>query len=331
MGSRPLEPTLLLAWPTTEFGGMGLEGAVNIIHRKELEAIADADARAAFHREKTDALKRANTALSAAARFDVDDVIDPADTRRLLAQTLARLPQPPTAHRPQAPGRPVLGSVCRSEPGLSVVSTQSQLLHTFQLDCVGPNARPENIVSQRKHNIEILVLVSVMQPVMSCQKPIDRPGAEDPLFRLVHLEMNFVPCPVVKTHNSHEDGCSLPGHQSNDRSKGKSLYRRLPHGQAYLLVFTSRHRLITEYLGVVLMMHNGVGLKYSLESCSIPTEVVSSVHQPPVHLVLDEGHQNARDNEPADDLQTKHHISKGNRSSNSARLGALERRSPQEP
>jgi acetyl-CoA carboxylase carboxyltransferase component len=112
MGSRPLEPTLLLAWPTTEFGGMGLEGAVNIIHRKELEAIADADARAAFHREKTDALKRANTALSAAARFDVDDVIDPADTRRLLAQTLARLPQPPTAHRPQAPGRPVLGSVC---------------------------------------------------------------------------------------------------------------------------------------------------------------------------------------------------------------------------
>ena len=36
-----------------------------------------------------------NTALSAAARFDVDDVIDPADTRRLLAQTLARLPLPP--------------------------------------------------------------------------------------------------------------------------------------------------------------------------------------------------------------------------------------------
>ena len=147
-----------------------------------------------------------------------------------------------------------------------------------------------------------------MQPVMSCQKPIDRPGAEDPLFGLVHLEMNFVPCPVVKTHNSHEDGCSLPGHQGNDRSKGKSLYRRLPHGQAYLLVFTSRHRLITEYLEVMLMMHNGVGLKYSLERCSIPTEVVSSVHQPPVHLVLDEGHQNARDNKPADDLQTKHHI-----------------------
>ena len=73
---------------------MGLEGAVNIIHRRELEAIADPVARAAFHRERTEALKRANTALSAAGRFDVDDVVDPADTRRLLAQTLARLPAP---------------------------------------------------------------------------------------------------------------------------------------------------------------------------------------------------------------------------------------------
>jgi len=84
-----------LQWPTAEFGGMGLEGAVNIIHKKELDAIEDARLRAAFHRDKTEALKRANTALSAAGRFDVDDVIDPADTRRLLAQTLARLPVPP--------------------------------------------------------------------------------------------------------------------------------------------------------------------------------------------------------------------------------------------
>ena len=60
-------------------------------------------ARAAFHRDKTEALKRANTALSAAARFDVDDVIDPADTRRLLAQTLARLPVPPPAWRASIP------------------------------------------------------------------------------------------------------------------------------------------------------------------------------------------------------------------------------------
>jgi acetyl-CoA carboxylase carboxyltransferase component len=95
MGSRPLEPSLLLAWPTAEFGGMGLEGAVNIILKKELDAIEDARLRAAFHRDKTEALKRADTALGAAARFDVVDVIDPADTRRPLAQTPARLPLPP--------------------------------------------------------------------------------------------------------------------------------------------------------------------------------------------------------------------------------------------
>jgi acetyl-CoA carboxylase carboxyltransferase component len=101
MGSRPLEPALLAAWPTAEFGGMGLEGAVNIIYKKELDAIADAAERAAFHRDRTDALKRANTALAAAGRFDVDDVIDPAETRRVLAETLARLapPAPRTARK----------------------------------------------------------------------------------------------------------------------------------------------------------------------------------------------------------------------------------------
>ena len=82
MGSRPLEPALLAAWPTAEFGGMGLEGAVNIIYKKELEAIADAAARALFHRDKTEALKRANTALAAAGRFDVDGWRRPRRGRR---------------------------------------------------------------------------------------------------------------------------------------------------------------------------------------------------------------------------------------------------------
>jgi acetyl-CoA carboxylase carboxyltransferase component len=106
MGSRPLEPDLLVAWPTAEFGGMGLEGAVNIIHRKELDAIDDPAARARFHLEKTEALKRANTALSAGGRFDVDDVIDPADTRRLLAQTLARFAPPPPRRERKHPVDP---------------------------------------------------------------------------------------------------------------------------------------------------------------------------------------------------------------------------------
>jgi acetyl-CoA carboxylase carboxyltransferase component len=79
MGSRPLDPAILLAWPTAEFGGMGLEGAASII----------------FHRERTDELKRYNTALEVAGRFGYDDVIDPADTRPILLNTLATLPPPP--------------------------------------------------------------------------------------------------------------------------------------------------------------------------------------------------------------------------------------------
>src|SRR5207244_12095139 len=94
MGSRPFDPAILLAWPTAEFGGMGLEGAASIIYRKELEAIDDAGQRAVTHRERTDELKRYNTALEVAGRFGYDDVIDPADTRAILLNTLATLPVP---------------------------------------------------------------------------------------------------------------------------------------------------------------------------------------------------------------------------------------------
>lgn len=94
MGSRPLDPAILLAWPTAEFGGMGLEGAASIIHRRELEGIDDAERRATRHRERTDELKRYNTALEVAGRFGYDDVIDPADTRPILLNTLATLPPP---------------------------------------------------------------------------------------------------------------------------------------------------------------------------------------------------------------------------------------------
>src|SRR6266446_8291471 len=145
-----------------------------------------------------------------------------------------------------------------------------------------------------------------MQAVMSRQELIDRPGAEGPLLRLVHLQMKFVPRPVMKNHHGHEDGCPLPGYQCNERSKWNSLERRLAHSQPYLLVFTSSDRFIAEYLGVVLVMHKSVSLKYALEGRSMGTEEVVSVHQLPVYLVLDKGHQNARENEPATNLQNKH-------------------------
>jgi acetyl-CoA carboxylase carboxyltransferase component len=94
LGSKALSPALLLAWPTAEFGGMGLEGAAAIIWKKDLEAIAgDAERRQAL-KEKTDYFMRMNTALEVGGRFEYDDVIDPAETREILAKTLRALPKP---------------------------------------------------------------------------------------------------------------------------------------------------------------------------------------------------------------------------------------------
>ena len=94
LGSKALDPALLIAWPTAEFGGMGLEGAAAIIWKKDLEAIEDEAERRAFHEEKTDYLMRMNTAEEVAGRFEYDDVIDPAETRTYLARTLRALPRP---------------------------------------------------------------------------------------------------------------------------------------------------------------------------------------------------------------------------------------------
>ncbi|TCZ64795.1 acyl-CoA carboxylase subunit beta [Roseicella aquatilis] len=101
MGSRPLHPSILLAWPTAEFGGMGLEGAASIIHRQELECIDDPAERAAAHRHRTAELREYNTALEVAGRFAYDDVIDPADTRSILGRTLRTIPpaQPRSARK----------------------------------------------------------------------------------------------------------------------------------------------------------------------------------------------------------------------------------------
>ncbi len=94
MGSRPLHPAILLAWPTAEFGGMGLEGAASIIYKPELDAIADTAERAEAHKAYTAELKAFNTSLRVGERFGFDDVIDPADTRQILASTMDTFPAP---------------------------------------------------------------------------------------------------------------------------------------------------------------------------------------------------------------------------------------------
>jgi acetyl/propionyl-CoA carboxylase alpha subunit/acetyl-CoA carboxylase carboxyltransferase component len=82
------EPVITVAWPSGEFGGMGLEGAVRLGYRAELDAIADPDARERRYRELVDGLYEKGKALSTATVMEIDDVIDPADTRRVIDAAL---------------------------------------------------------------------------------------------------------------------------------------------------------------------------------------------------------------------------------------------------
>jgi len=82
-------PVFNVAWPTGEFGAMGLEGAVRLGYRKELEAVPEGAQRQALY-EKLVAQQYANgSALSMAATLEIDAVIDPADTRAWLVRGLA--------------------------------------------------------------------------------------------------------------------------------------------------------------------------------------------------------------------------------------------------
>lgn len=89
MGGSLHEPVLTVAWPSAHLGPMGLEGAVRLGLRKELDAIADPDEREERVRQATAAAQENAKALNAATLFEIDDVIDPAETRGLIVATLA--------------------------------------------------------------------------------------------------------------------------------------------------------------------------------------------------------------------------------------------------
>lgn len=94
MGSDALAPDIIVGWPTAEFGGMGLEGAVNIVYRDELEAAPDDTERREIRTRRVAEWKERNTGLEFARAFLIDDIIDPAETRDLIARMLATLPAP---------------------------------------------------------------------------------------------------------------------------------------------------------------------------------------------------------------------------------------------
>ncbi len=86
----------VVSWPTGEVGPMGLEGAVHLAFRNELAAIEDPEARQALYQKLVDKMYTNGKAMNAANYMEIDDVIDPADTRKWIMQGLRNSPTPPT-------------------------------------------------------------------------------------------------------------------------------------------------------------------------------------------------------------------------------------------
>jgi acetyl-CoA carboxylase carboxyltransferase component len=88
-------PLFCVAWPTGELGGMGLEGAVRLGFRRELEAIEDPVERDAAFEAMVARAYEQGKAINAASHFEIDDVIDPADSRRWITSMLDAAPPAP--------------------------------------------------------------------------------------------------------------------------------------------------------------------------------------------------------------------------------------------
>ncbi len=96
-------PMFTVAWPTGEFGGMGLEGAVKLGYRKELAAVEDPAARQALFEEMVTRMYDHGKAVSYATYFEIDDVIDPAESRTWVMTALRSVPPPPPRRRKKRP------------------------------------------------------------------------------------------------------------------------------------------------------------------------------------------------------------------------------------
>ena len=86
LGGSTHRPLLTVAWPTAHLGAMGLEGAVRLAMAHELAALPE-DEREPAVQQHTAALREHAKALNAARMFEIDDVIDPAETRTVIAAT----------------------------------------------------------------------------------------------------------------------------------------------------------------------------------------------------------------------------------------------------
>ncbi|RMF14851.1 MAG: acyl-CoA carboxylase subunit beta [Candidatus Dadabacteria bacterium] len=100
LGSRSIGASAVWSWPDAEIGVMGARGAVNLLHRRELAAASDPDA--ARDRLETDYRNRILDPSEAARKGQVDAIICPTDTRRVLALALSHSEVTPS-HTPAFP------------------------------------------------------------------------------------------------------------------------------------------------------------------------------------------------------------------------------------
>lgn len=88
-------PLFTVSWPTGEFGAMGLEGAVKLGFRKELDAIGDPQQKEAAFQKMVGEMYERGKAVNTATFFEFDDVIDPAQSRQWIMTALRTAPPPP--------------------------------------------------------------------------------------------------------------------------------------------------------------------------------------------------------------------------------------------
>ncbi|MCW2715710.1 MAG: carboxyl transferase [Frankiales bacterium] len=88
-------PLMTLAWPSAELGPMGVEGSVRLAMRRELAALPSDEARRARVEELSEQVRERGKAVPVATAFEIDDVIDPAETREVVLSVLRSAPRPP--------------------------------------------------------------------------------------------------------------------------------------------------------------------------------------------------------------------------------------------
>ncbi|MEE8353367.1 MAG: carboxyl transferase domain-containing protein [Dehalococcoidales bacterium] len=94
-GGSSLLPFFTVAWPTAEFAGMNIDGAVKLSSRRELAAIEDPEERKASYDSQVARLYEAARGVNAVVAYGIEDVIDPADTREWILRGLKSMPPTP--------------------------------------------------------------------------------------------------------------------------------------------------------------------------------------------------------------------------------------------